>query len=130
MTARLAGLAHARAAGAQRSGLAAASDTSSGGPGSNGDDHLDQYLGADRPTWRAIPGLWPEDEIERCGAATDISEGRLVQAQAHFLTNWVDCVRSRQRPNAPAEAGVSATAAAHLGNRAFRTGDIAVWTTG
>ena len=24
------------------------------------------------------------------------------------LTNWVECIRTRQRPNAPAEAGVSA----------------------
>ena len=46
------------------------------------------------------------------------------------LTNWVECVRSRQRPNAPAEAGVGAAAAAHLGNRAYRSGDVAIWTTG
>ncbi len=43
------------------------------------------------------------------------------------LTNWVECVRSRQRPNAPAEAGVGAAAAAHLGNRAYRSGEVAVW---
>jgi predicted dehydrogenase len=45
------------------------------------------------------------------------------------LTNWVECIRSRQKPNAPAEAGVSAAAAAHLGNRAYRTGQVADWTT-
>jgi predicted dehydrogenase len=45
------------------------------------------------------------------------------------LTNWVDCVRSRQRPNAPAETGVSAAAAAHLGNRAYRTGQVAAWAS-
>jgi predicted dehydrogenase len=45
------------------------------------------------------------------------------------LTNWVDCVRTRQRPSAPAEAGVSAAAAAHLGNRAFRTGQVATWAS-
>jgi predicted dehydrogenase len=43
------------------------------------------------------------------------------------LTNWIDCVRSRKKPNCPAEAGVSAAAAAHLGNKAFRDGKIAVW---
>jgi predicted dehydrogenase len=43
------------------------------------------------------------------------------------LTNWVECVRSRRRPNAPAEAGVSAASAAHLGNRAFRSGQVAEW---
>jgi len=36
-------------------------------------------------------------------------------------------MRSRNRPNAPAEAGVSAAAAAHLGNQALRKGQVAVW---
>ena len=43
------------------------------------------------------------------------------------LTNWIDCVRSRQKPNAPAEAGVSAAAGAHLGNIAYRKGQVARW---
>jgi predicted dehydrogenase len=40
------------------------------------------------------------------------------------LTNWVECIRSRNKPNAPAEAGVAAAAAAHLGNRAYRAGQV------
>jgi len=43
------------------------------------------------------------------------------------LTNWVECVRSRKKPNAPAEAGVSAAAAAHLANQALRHGGVAEW---
>jgi predicted dehydrogenase len=43
------------------------------------------------------------------------------------LTNWVECVRSRNRPNCPAEAGVGAASAAHLGNQAFRSGEVAHW---
>jgi predicted dehydrogenase len=43
------------------------------------------------------------------------------------LTNWVECVRSRKRPNAPAEAGVSAAAAAHLANSALRGGQVTAW---
>ena len=43
------------------------------------------------------------------------------------LTNWVECVRSRAKPTAPAEAGVSAAAAAHLGNMAYRENKVAVW---
>jgi predicted dehydrogenase len=43
------------------------------------------------------------------------------------LTNWVECVRSRKRPNAPAEAGVRAAAAAHLANQALRGGGVALW---
>jgi predicted dehydrogenase len=43
------------------------------------------------------------------------------------LTNWVECVRSRMKPNSPAETGVSAASAAHLGNRAFRSGGTLTW---
>jgi predicted dehydrogenase len=43
------------------------------------------------------------------------------------LLNWVECVRSRKTPHAPAAAGVSAASAAHLGNLAFRTGQVAHW---
>jgi hypothetical protein len=44
------------------------------------------------------------------------------------LTNWVECVRGRQRPNCPAEAGVGAASAAQLGNRAYRSGQVATWS--
>ena len=59
------------------------------------------------------------------GRSYDKPDGELLH-----LTNWVECVRSRQKPNAPAEAGVSAAAAAHLGNRAYRSGEVVAWTTG
>jgi hypothetical protein len=36
-------------------------------------------------------------------------------------------VRSRKRPNAPAEAGVHAVTGAHLGNFAYRKGRLAKW---
>lgn len=40
------------------------------------------------------------------------------------LTNWLDCIRSRETPNAPVEAGVRAAAAAHFANKALRTGEV------
>jgi predicted dehydrogenase len=43
------------------------------------------------------------------------------------LRNWLDCMRTRNTPNCPAEAGVSAAAAAHLGNQALRKNQVAVW---
>jgi predicted dehydrogenase len=43
------------------------------------------------------------------------------------LTNWIECIRTRHRPSAPAEAGAGAAAAAHLGNQAFRSNQVAVW---
>jgi predicted dehydrogenase len=45
------------------------------------------------------------------------------------LSNWLECIRSRKTPNAPAEAGVSAASAAHLGNLAYRENRIARWET-
>jgi predicted dehydrogenase len=45
------------------------------------------------------------------------------------LVNWIECVRSRKKPTAPAEAGVSAAAAAHLANQSLRSGQIARWAS-
>jgi predicted dehydrogenase len=44
------------------------------------------------------------------------------------LTNWIECIRSRKTPTAPVAAGVQAVYAAHLGNRAYRTGQVAKWS--
>lgn len=43
------------------------------------------------------------------------------------LANWVECVKSRKKPTAPVEAGVSAASAAHLANQALRTGQAVKW---
>ncbi|MDX2151908.1 MAG: Gfo/Idh/MocA family oxidoreductase [Bryobacteraceae bacterium] len=43
------------------------------------------------------------------------------------LSNWLECIRSRRTPAAPVEAGVLSAAAAHLANRALRTGQVAYW---
>jgi predicted dehydrogenase len=43
------------------------------------------------------------------------------------LTNWVECVKSRKKPNAPVEAAVGAASAAHLANQALRTGQVVKW---
>ena len=43
------------------------------------------------------------------------------------LTNWIECMHSRRRPNRRAEADVSAAVAAHLAHQAFRSGRVADW---
>ncbi|QDU45248.1 Inositol 2-dehydrogenase [Symmachiella dynata] len=48
--------------------------------------------------------------------------GRLLH-----LTNWLECIRTRKTPNAPAEAGVSAASAAHMANLALRGGKVQHW---
>lgn len=44
------------------------------------------------------------------------------------LTNWLECVRDRRPPRCPAEAGVRAVKAAHLGNFALRAATVANWS--
>jgi hypothetical protein len=43
------------------------------------------------------------------------------------LENWLQAIRSRQKPAAPVEAGIHAAAAAHLANEALRGGRVASW---
>ena len=49
------------------------------------------------------------------------------KSEVLHLANWIECVRSRNKPNCPAEAGVSAASAAHLANLALRSGQVAHW---
>jgi hypothetical protein len=42
------------------------------------------------------------------------------------LQNWIDAIRNQRQPSAPISAGVSAAAAAHLGNEAYRNNRVAV----
>ena len=97
------------------------------------DDHLhgdDGTLYIDRGRYELTPeaGKGKVEELilgtnPRKGADFyDKPDGELLH-----LTNWVECIRSRQKPNAPAEAGVQAAAAAHLGNRAYRDGLVVGW---
>jgi hypothetical protein len=52
----------------------------------------------------------------------DTPDGELLH-----LTNWVESVRSRKAPTAPAEGGVSSASAAHLANLALRHSGVATW---
>jgi predicted dehydrogenase len=43
------------------------------------------------------------------------------------LTNWVESIKTRKPPTAPAEGGVGSASAAHLANQALRNGGSATW---
>ncbi len=43
------------------------------------------------------------------------------------LTDWIDAIRNNRQPSAPISAGVSAAAAAHLANQAYRENRVATW---
>ena len=48
-----------------------------------------------------------------------------VDGETPHLQNWIDAIRTRDKPNCPAEEGVRACVSAHLANLAFRTGQVA-----
>lgn len=66
----------------------------------------------------ARPDVVVSDELPK---GTDLT--RDYQDETH-LRNWIECMRSRQKPVCPAEVGVSAAAASHMGNIAYRTGKV------
>jgi predicted dehydrogenase len=51
-----------------------------------------------------------------------------VDGGLNHMQDFFNCVRSRGRPVAPAEAGVAAVTGAHLGNLAYRSGGMAQWS--
>jgi predicted dehydrogenase len=55
-----------------------------------------------------------------------MSRGKSEQHIAH-IRNFLDCVKSRRRPNSDVEIGHYATATPHLGNIAFRAGRKIRW---
>lgn len=90
----------------------------------------DATIYADRGRFELIPEknkkVEPLQEVLGSGPPGadfyDKPDGELLHLQ-----NWLDCVKSRKAPTAPAEAGVSGASAAHLANQALRTGQTAVW---
>lgn len=88
----------------------------------------DATLYADRGRYTIVPeknrAVEPEEVVLGTGPRGadfyDRPDGELLH-----LTDWVEAVRARRRPSAPAEAGVSAAAAAHVANLALRSGQTA-----
>jgi predicted dehydrogenase len=79
------------------------------------------------PEWHSkVPkGEWILGSGAKGGSFYTENDGPLLH-----LTNWVDCMRTRNAPNAPVEGGVIAAAAAHLANMAFRRGELVRWPVG
>ena len=96
-----------------------------------------EFMGTDATLYldRGRYEIYPERGLgqpESLILGTDPHRGRdfydKPDGELLHLTNWVECVRSRKRPNCPADAGIGAAAGAHLGNRAFRSGQVANWS--
>jgi len=43
------------------------------------------------------------------------------------MRNFLDCIKTRQQPNAPVETGIAAARAGHIGNLAYHHGGKTVW---
>ncbi|MBL8793120.1 MAG: Gfo/Idh/MocA family oxidoreductase [Planctomycetia bacterium] len=95
-----------------------------------------EFLGADATLYldRGCYQIFPErnkGEPEEWVLGTNLKRGLdfydKPDGEYLHLKNWIDCIRSRRKPSAPAEAGVSAAAAAHLANQALRTGQVVRW---
>ena len=87
----------------------------------------DGMLVIDRGGWEVYA------ETARTGRKTTYKQIGLPRqggsADFHFehVKNFVDCVRSRQRPNSDVEIGHNSMIACHLGNIAFRLGRQVKW---
>ncbi len=92
----------------------------------------DGTLYIDRGRYEFTPEPGRKAEPESLILGTDKRRGRdfydLPDGELLHLTNWIECVRTRKRPNSPVETGVSAASAAQLGNRAYRTGQVVSWS--
>nr|MDQ3622991.1 Gfo/Idh/MocA family oxidoreductase [Verrucomicrobiota bacterium] len=47
-----------------------------------------------------------------------------IDGETLHLNDWLEAIRTRRKPSAPAEAGVSSAEVAHLANQAFREGKV------
>ena len=67
--------------------------------------------------------LLPEISLNELAekVSTEASTGGDILTKAH-VRNWMDCVRSRQQPNASVEAGYNHSIAVIMTNAAYRTG--------
>ncbi|MBN2309920.1 MAG: Gfo/Idh/MocA family oxidoreductase [Candidatus Hydrogenedentes bacterium] len=56
------------------------------------------------------------------GKSVAIQPGRFSPANTAHIENFIDCIRTRKRPNADIEEGHLSTLLSHYGNIAYRTG--------
>lgn len=83
----------------------------------------------DRGRYEVIPerGQIPASEFVPGKSPRGADFDDAVDGELLHVTNWVESVRARKPAIAPAEAGVTAAAGAHLGNLAYREGRVAHW---
>ena len=64
-----------------------------------------------------------EDPIEYWPEKVNRPDGESTKGKAHnqnHMQNWIDCIRSRRTPNAPAEIGYRSAIAVHMANLSYK----------
>jgi hypothetical protein len=86
-------------------------------------DHGIEFYGTKACLWINREGytVFQED------ARPEALKVRDVGQDPQHKRNWLDCIRSRQRPNADVELGHLGSVPAHLGNVAYRVGRRIRW---
>ena len=77
----------------------------------------------DRSKWEVLPEV---EGTRYLTPAMPTQRGNGRDMDNH-TRNFIECVRSRQQPNCPADVGRNVALHAHLGNIAYRTGQKLVW---
>jgi predicted dehydrogenase len=97
--------------------------------GNYGRDHGVAFIGengtlvVDRNGWEVIPEIKNNTPLMEAVPLHE-KEGRGLELH---VRNFLDCIRTRERPNASVEAGAHIARIAHLGNIAYRTGRKIYW---
>jgi predicted dehydrogenase len=98
--------------------------------GNYGRDHGVAYLGengtlvVNRDGWEVIPEIKENQALMEAVPLTKPVEGGGLEKH---VRNFLDCVKTREKPNADIEIGAHIARFAHLGNIAFKTGRKVFW---
>ncbi len=89
----------------------------------------DASLVCDRGAYFIVPergkNVEPRERIDGANPLRGLDFYEDVDCANYHLRNWVDCIRTRNRPACTAEDGVRAALPAHLGNIAYREAKVA-----
>jgi len=86
-------------------------------------DHGIEFYGTRASLWINRAGYWLYPEDER----TNPRKARDQGTDTQHKRNWLECIRSRKRPNSDVELGHWGCLPGHLGNIAYRVGRKIIW---
>jgi hypothetical protein len=86
-------------------------------------DHGIEFYGTKGSLWINRAGYWLYPEDERTNPRKARDQGTDTQHKRNFL----ECIRSRKRPNSDVELGHWGSLPGHLANIAYRVGRKIVW---